>query len=79
MNVFLSMSSILWSAKEVEKTHKSQVLSKNLHNGILSAIKHGEKREKTWGEKAESKKSQYGLGLHQRSTQLWGQISYAET
>lgn len=40
-----------------------------------------EKREKRVGEikKKKKKNSQYGLGPHQRFTQLWGYISKAET
>jgi hypothetical protein len=53
-----------------------------LHNGIINTVKHGEKREKG-GEDLKKKKkrknSQYGVGLHQRFTQLLGYISKAET
>lgn len=77
MAVSLPVFSTLWSAQEAEKIRIPQELSKILHNGILSAVKHGgEGRKDVGGKKnSESKKSQYGLGLHQRSTQLWGQIS----
>lgn len=77
MAVSLPVFSTLWSAQEAEKIRTPQELSKILHNGILSAVKHGgEGRKDVGGKKnSESKKSQYGLGLHQRSTQLWGQIS----